>query len=226
MTEKEAVEAVTLIVMSYPASFKDENTVQAMGKVWYRFFQHDNAKLVALAVQKHIAINKWPPSIAEVREQMMALEHPEIVPPDIAWAAVADLLYAGSESNYNHPERKLPPLIARTVETIGWSTLYQLHRGSYGGNKDGFDRVAFMDQYKPAYERAREKAMLPKGISEAAEKAERILGAETQKQLDSALSYRKEREDYYESWSNSRYERILSQREEQKLLGGTDETDT
>ena len=45
------------------------------------------------------------------------------------------------------------PLIARTVETIGWGNLWEMHRAYCVGGKPGMDRVAFMQQYTPMYER-------------------------------------------------------------------------
>lgn len=225
MTKKEVVEALTLIVMSYPASFKDEKTVQAMAEVWYRIFKDDNPKLVLMAIEKHISTNKWAPSIAEIREQMTNISHPEILPPDVAWSAVVDLLYA--EGEYGGNTECLPPLIRQCVDAIGWHALYELHRGSYGGNKDGLDRVAFMDLYKPAYDRARETAMLPKELFASVEKATRVLGAETTKQLDTIKEKRREKEDF---WKKSYLYSLgvtkgLSEESEQKLIEGAIEND-
>ena len=85
MTEHETIKVVTLIVMSYPSSekFKDETSLKGMVAVWKTIFKDDNAQLVEMAVQKHISVNKWPPSIAEIREQMVNLTRPDIVPPDM-----------------------------------------------------------------------------------------------------------------------------------------------
>ncbi len=185
MTKQEVIEALTLIVMSYPASFKDESAVQAMSEVWYRIFRDDNPKLVALAIQKHISVSKWPPSIAEVREQMAELEHPEILPPDVAWCAVIDRIETDGQY-LTDLERIFPLLVAKVLRTIGWSELCEIHRGEYGKYLNGQDKKAFMEIYKPAYERAREKAMLPQGLRMDVEKAERILAGNVLKQLDEA----------------------------------------
>lgn len=200
MTEKETVKIITLIVMSYPAveKLKDENTLKGMIAVWKNIFKDDDARTVEIAVQKHIAVNKWPPSIAEVREQMAMLLHPEIIPPDIAWAAVSDLLEASNE--FEHPDLydKLPASIARVVETIGWSSLHELHKGHYAGNKDGMDRVAFMDLYKPVYARDMEQAMLPQALKTAMDKR---LSSDTVKKLEAVKTQREavesEKEQFY-----------------------------
>lgn len=220
MTEQETIKVVTLIVMSYPATekFKDENTIKAMVNVWAKIFKDDNPRLVELAVQKHIATNKWPPNIAEVREQMVSLEHPEIIPPDVAWMAVSDLLYSSSFHSSSLPV--LPPLIERCIEAIGWDNLKEMNRGYYGNSKPGMDRVAFMQQYTPMYERERERAALPKSLSDAVAKTERMLGGAALKQIEEAHQYRIENEKFWDALMKRDYER-LAERNEQKLLGGS-----
>ncbi len=218
MTEQETVKIVTLIVMSYPATerFKDENTVKAMVAVWSNIFKDDQYKLVELAVQKHISVNKWPPNIAEIREIMADVMHPEIVPPDIAWAAVSDLMYAKGEYFYEE-DIHLPPLIKRTIEIIGYSNLYRLHCEGVRGGKSGLDRVAFMDQYKPAYERMREQAILPKAVSDACSKAEKALGEQTTRMLEAVKKQREEKDEFY----HRRFLDNALDYGDKKLLGGS-----
>ena len=174
MTKNELLDIVTVIVMSYPDRFKEEN-IPGMVTAWYAFFKDDDKSAVELAVTKHIASNKWPPSIAEIRESMAEILHPELIPPDIAWMAVMDVMHTTGESSWGRPT--FPPLIERVVETIGWHTLWELHRGSYAGNKDGMDKVAFMDLYKPAYEREIQAASLPAALSAAISKVRQLCPA-------------------------------------------------
>ena len=160
MTKKETISLFGILIAAYPNfdKFKDDSQVEGMVNMWASLFADDDSTIVGLAVKKHIMTSKWPPSIAEIREIMADITHPDLIPPDQAWAAVSNLLYVAGEHDHGGARRNLPPLIAQTVDAIGWHTLYQLHRGSYGGNKDGMDRVAFMDLYRPAYERARQDA--------------------------------------------------------------------
>lgn len=198
MTKQEVVKVVTLIVMSYPASerFKDESALQGMTSVWTQMFKDDNPRLVELAIQRHIATSKWPPSIAEIREQMVTLQHPELIPPDLAWAAVADRKAAEKEWKYEEDATDaLPLMIARTVQTIGWYDLWE---------KEEKARQIFLELYRPAYERARERAMLPKALSDAVEKTEHMLGRESHLMLESAKERREETErkekEYEKEW--------------------------
>lgn len=223
MTEQETIKVVTLIVMSYPSSekFKDETSLKGMVAVWKTIFKDDNAQLVEMAVQKHISVNKWPPSIAEIREQMIDLVRPDIIPPDIAWSMVADVLYTETEFEHFDIDSVFPEPIARVVKTIGWHNLYNLHCGSARGNKDGMDRVAFMDLFKPAYEREREQAMLPERIRNVCERKRQEVGGENLKLIEEAHRKRLEKERYWENIDQHLSNRFLEENEI-KLLGGND----
>ena len=204
MTKNELLDIVTVIVMSYPDRFKEES-IPGMVTAWYAFFKDDDKSAVELAVTKHIASNKWPPSIAEIRESMAEILHPELIPPDIAWMAVMDVMHATGESSWGRPT--FPPLIERVVETIGWHTLWELHRGSYAGNKDGMDKVAFMDLYKPTYEREMQTAALPAALSASIRKI-RQLCPETDSFLLEVQNIRRKEDKKWELISGKAYKEL------------------
>lgn len=167
MTKADAAKLVAIVVTAYPNydKFRDEAAVTATVSLWASMFQSDDGRIVALALNKHIATNKWPPSVAEIRELMLELVRPDLIEPDRAWLAVSDLLYTTGENNHGDLHLQLPPLAARAVEAIGYYNLYEMHRSCYRGGKPGMDRVAFMDIYKPMYEREKQRAMTPEGLT-------------------------------------------------------------
>ena len=130
MTRAEVAAILKLVIASYPNydKFRDKTEVASTVNLWAVMFVDDDRDIVTLAVKKHIATNKWPPSIAEIREIIAQIQHPELLPPDVAWSAVADLMYSEGEYFSGNLHRILPELVARTVEIIGWHTLWQLHR--------------------------------------------------------------------------------------------------
>ena len=99
MTKKETIGLFGILIAAYPNfdKFKDDSQVEGMVNMWATLFSDDDSAIVGLAVKKHIMTSKWPPSVAEIREIMADITHPDLIPPDQAWAAVADLLYAESE---------------------------------------------------------------------------------------------------------------------------------
>lgn len=173
MTKADAARLVAIVVTAYPNydKFKDAKAIEATVNLWAMMFEQDESGIVALAVKKHIATNKWPPSVAEVREIMLEIQHPELIEPDKAWLAVSDLMYSAGQFNHGDLSRQLPPLVARAVESIGWTSLWEMHRSAYIGGKPGMDRVAFMQQYTPMYEREKSRSMTPAQLTEKIDNA-------------------------------------------------------
>ena len=199
MTKADTARVIGYIVLAYPNAdkYKDDEQVKATVNLWARIFKDDDPALVALAVDKHISTSKWPPSVAEIREIMAEVTSPDLIPPDMAWETVADVLYSQNDSIWGDLYHIFPPLIARVVESIGWRTLYELHRGSYAGNKDGMDRVAFMDLYKPAYERARQTAMLTPTLRDGIGRVQAAITDGSGEKLADTRTKRIEREAQY-----------------------------
>ena len=149
---------------------------------------------------------------------MLESQHPELVPPDQAWAAVSDLLYSEGEHNRGDLYRQLPPLIARTVETIGWGNLWEMHRAYCVGGKPGMDRVAFMQQYTPMYEREKAKAMTPRAITAGIDTALATLPDSSQKLIEDREAGRRAKENEYRSlieWNQRQIRQSIEQQEKE-----------
>lgn len=106
MTRAEAAKLVAIIVTAYPNfdKFKDAQAVASTVDLWAAMFADDDARIVGLAVKKHIATNKWPPSVAELREIMLEIQRPELIAPDQAWAAVSDYMHTAGSWSGEHLE--------------------------------------------------------------------------------------------------------------------------
>lgn len=217
MTKADAAKLVAIVVTAYPNydKFRDAAEVEATTNLWATMFADDPGGVVGLAVRKHIATNKWPPCVAEIRELMLETQHPELVPPDQAWAAVSDLLYSVGEYNHGDLNRQLPPLIARAVEVIGWGNLWAMHCSYARGGKPGLDRVAFLDQYRPMYEREKARAMTPPAITSGIGTALAALPDGSQKLLADREAGRREKEEEYKRLSDSW--RLASERAVKRL---------
>ena len=126
---------------------------------------------------------------------MLELMHPDLIEPDRAWLAVSDLLYTAGENNHGDLHQQLPPLAARAVEAIGYCNLYEMHRSCYRGGKPGMDRVAFMDIYKPMYEREKQRAMTPEGLTSQIDAVASAIPDKGQRLLADREQARREHDD-------------------------------
>lgn len=190
-----------IIVLAYPNydKFKDDKQVKATVDLWATMFSEDDAGIVGLAVRKHIATNKWPPSVAELREIMVEMTAPDLIPPDKAWLAVSDFISANGEYGGDSAAIKaLPPLIARVICSVGYHNLYEMNCGSYRGSKPGMARTAFMSIYEPLYNRERSRAMTPASVNRQMDyTADRLTNGDRAK-LEQVHQAKLERDAQYE----------------------------
>ena len=218
MTRSDAIKLVGLVITAYPNSdkFSNKAAVDNAVNLWAEFFEDDDVALVAMALKKHISICKFPPQIAELKEIMLEICAPDIIPPDEAWAAVA--LHIDTSSEYEglpEPERIFPPAIAGAIKAVGYRNLRDLRRRRYdhSGKQTGLDRVAFLQAYEPEYERARKNAMLPRSLQLAIAHAQAALAGETRLLFEKTRGYLEKKDaEQNETWrriEQSSYNRLL-----------------
>ena len=75
MTESDGTTILTILKAAYPNSYKDLTKREAAGiiNVWRQNLSDAPAEVVMLAVRRLITKSKFPPTIAEVRSQIVAL---------------------------------------------------------------------------------------------------------------------------------------------------------
>ena len=75
MTKKEALQVLAILKAAYPSSYRDMTKEDAQGtvSVWAMQFSDMPAEIVVMAIQKLIATNKFPPTVAEVKEKIKSI---------------------------------------------------------------------------------------------------------------------------------------------------------
>ncbi|MBO5863514.1 MAG: hypothetical protein J6Q59_04515 [Paludibacteraceae bacterium] len=224
MMKADVARLVALVKAAYPNydKFKDPEEVKATVNLWALMFADDDARIVGLAVQKHMATNKWPPSVAELREIMLEIQHPELVPPDTAWLAVSDLLYSVGQFNHGDLYEQFPALIARALESIGWGALWDLHRSSLAGGKPGMDRLIFVQQYTPMYEREKLRAMTPEAVTAKIDAVAASIPDNGRKKLEAREAGRRNQEAIYRAVNESALKQLEYITERPQLPTGED----
>lgn len=219
----QAAKLVAICVTAYPNSdkFKTKESVVNAVNLWANFFIDDDWQIVGLAVSKHVATSKWPPSIAEIREIMSDIYGVDIIPPDEAWAAVAKYIDNQSEyGGWEHPERLFPKSIITAVDAVGYRNLRDLRRRRYdhSGKKTGLDRVAFLQAYEPIYNREIVSATMPNHLKQAIKHTQNALSNGTRKLLDDTNAnltrQENERREMYERLERFEREKLNEQFQE------------
>ena len=226
MTRSDAIKLVGLVITAYPNSdkFGSQSAVDNTVNLWTEFFEDDDVALVAMALKKHIATCKFPPQIAELKEIMLEICAPDIIPPDEAWAAVA--LHIDTSSEYeclSEPERVFPIAIANAIKAVGYRTLRDLRirRFDHSGKKTGLDRVAFLQAYEPEYERERKNAMMPHALQMAFAHTKAALSGEKRLLFDKTRGFLEakhaERIEMYRQIENASHRRMLESHDSEPL---------
>ena len=125
-------------------------------KIWYRLLEDMPYELANIAIQRHMAINKFPPTVAEIRAAAV-----ESVYKPVDWSdgweqfrkAVSKYGYYQQEAALN----SLDDLTCRVVKRLGWKQLCESENPMQ-------DRANFRMIYEQEQQREGEKAALPAGL--------------------------------------------------------------
>ena len=129
--------------------------------LWYRMLKDLDGKTVAAAVYKHISSCKFPPTIADIREQCAAIESGGEKNWLEGWGMVVRAI--GRHGMYGRKEamkklRDFDPLTADVVEKMGWQNLCE-------SENQVADRANFRIAYEAYSTRKKELAKLPPNLA-------------------------------------------------------------
>lgn len=148
-TRPEIIALLNVINAAYPTF---EATPERV-KVYCEMLSDLDIEPLKAAARQHIAVNKWPPSVAELRDVAASVTRPEL--PTWAdaweevWKAVTSLGY------YRKPQWS-HPLIAKTVDSMGgWQTMCQIQVDNLST-----ERAQFRQMYESHATRATRHANL------------------------------------------------------------------
>lgn len=110
MTKNDVVKIFIVIRTAYPNFYKEmkKEDLEATINLWAEMFAHENTQLVVAAVKNLINTFKWPPTIADVKEEMYKLTQTETETPVEMWnkikAAMRRASYYANEEFEKLPE--------------------------------------------------------------------------------------------------------------------------
>lgn len=164
MTREDTVKIMAVIKVAYPGYYKDASKVDIAAAVnlWFSMLSDEPYGVVETAIKRLIAVNKWPPTISEVLEQIAAVKSGGACYLDEmeAWALVSRAIRnCGYKS---HDEfQKLPELVRRS---IGSHT--QLHEWALMdiSTVQSVVQSNFLRTYRAKCEKQREYLQIPGSV--------------------------------------------------------------
>lgn len=116
MDKTETLKIMTVIKTAYPKYYTDSETsnLQAAVRLWNSMFKETDYSVVATAVKAYIAVNKFPPTVADINEYILMITQPKEKTAFEAWEQVKQ---AVRNSSYNSETEfnKLPADIQQIV---------------------------------------------------------------------------------------------------------------
>jgi hypothetical protein len=149
---------INFIGVAYPTfpAFADKEQAKATAKVWATMLGDIDLNILTVAVQKHTATNKWPPSIAEIRESALSVVQPETTTAAEAWGEVMKAMQNYGTYGVEEAKESMSPLTRKTVEAIGFRTICLAEE-----KEMGVVRGQFLKMYELMANREKQDALIP-----------------------------------------------------------------
>jgi hypothetical protein len=127
--------------------------------MWYIAFKDQEFKTVLLASEKYILTNKFPPTIADIREEVVKILHPTPDNGEQKWFEVLEAVK--KYGSYNEPEAlaSLDEMTRQAVKAIGYRTICL-------SEKIGVERAHFFKIYNSMAKKEHDQNIVPKRIIE------------------------------------------------------------
>ena len=155
MTKKEFATFAMALKTYYPRENLLPNE-QAM-ELWFRQLQDIPYQVAETGLNKWVSLNKWSPSIADIREMTTTITQGELPDWGEAWEEVCRAIRKYGFYQVGEALESLSPLTRQTTERIGFTNLCTSENPSA-------DRANFRMIYERLAEREKREAQLSVGI--------------------------------------------------------------
>lgn len=159
MNREQIIAILKVLKTAYPKFYVDMTKDEMLNTIdlWTEMFAHENPALVTAAVKNLINVFKWPPTIADVKDEMYKLTESETETPIEIWNKIKKAI--GRSGYYSYEEfQKLPEIAQKFVGSPNQLKEWAL-------DIDYIDSVVkgqFLKQYEVLIKREKDnKLMLP-----------------------------------------------------------------
>lgn len=132
----------------------DEDSI----KIWYRLLQDIPYEVANIAIQRHMMTNKFPPTVADLREQVAQMMDGDLTADWAAgWAQVTRAIGAYGMWNPDAAIENMDAITRECVKRLGWKELCMSENPTA-------DRANFRMIYEQVQRKKVEAAALPAGL--------------------------------------------------------------
>ena len=128
-------------------------------KIWYSLLKDIPYNVLNAAIQKYMLSNKFPPTIADLRELAVSLQQGELPDWGDAWEEVTLAIRRYGSYRAGEALDSLSPLARKAVQRLGYLQLCS-------SENVAADRANFRMIYETLAEREKKQAQLPEGLKQ------------------------------------------------------------
>ena len=165
MTVDEAIGVIDILSAAYPTykQFSDPNQIAKTAETWAVLLEDCPVELVLKAVKRHCLLSKYPPTVAELRENAFAVINPKgEIAIEEAWEEVLKAIHNYGFYREKEALESLSPQVRKVAKAIGWRELCL-------SEEPDVIRGQFRMMYEASTKRAKQDALLPEGFKQLVE---------------------------------------------------------
>lgn len=173
MTELEAKKLIAVMVAAYPTTKVSDDSV----RIYVRMLADLDYPAANAAVEQLLAISKWMPTVAEIRERVLSLSVGEVRAGGEAWGSVLRAIAgAGRNRKPGVDFAFADPVVGEAVKAFGWENLCD-------SENQVADRARFVELYDQLATKHR-RAQLSEGLP-AMQRFRALQAAQSARELES-----------------------------------------
>lgn len=130
-------------------------------RTWYTMLSDIDYEVAQNALMKYISLNKFPPSISEIRRYSAEITQKPVLSYSEAWSTVRDAVGKYGVSGFHEASMALDELTLACVRDLGWNEICMSE------NQDTI-RANFRMAYEARAEKAKENNALPEFVRQKA----------------------------------------------------------
>ncbi len=153
MNRKEIMKLIGICSANY-SNFPQEGKEEPLIQLWMNMLSDTAYEVAALAIQKHLSLSKFPPTVAEIRSLIVYINNPERITGMEAWGNVTKAIRVYGSYRETEAKASLDPLSKSIVEMMGYRNLCM-------SENDMADRAHFTKAYDSHVQQDRDEELMP-----------------------------------------------------------------
>lgn len=172
MNRLDVLKLVSLCSINY-RNFPEQGKEEMLIELWHSMLDDVNYEIAEMAIKKHISLSHFPPTIADLREQIGKITKPYIPTSLEAWGEVTRVIRKYGSYRESEAMKELNGITKKAVEYIGFRDLCISENVMA-------DRAHFLKTYDSLSERESERYALNTNLIEKIEMQKfKMIGGDT-----------------------------------------------